>query len=73
MKNKKNFITLDELTKKYLNSDVFKSLPDVDIDVQKIELEFNVEKVRFHLAANKISIATFLISLLIILAILIRG
>lgn len=72
MKNKKSFITLDELAKKYLEPDVEKSFPDVDIDVRKFEFEFSLKEFKIIVHANQISIAIIVIEL-IALVTLLRG
>ena len=72
MNKNKNSLTLIELAKKYLDPDVEKSIPDVDIDIKKIGFEFSVKEFKIIFHANQISVA-ILVIVLITLATLLRG
>lgn len=76
-KNREHFISFDELAKKYLKPDVIQSFPDVDVEVdvevEKANLEFAVKEIEFHLEINQMTATTFLVGLATLLVILLRG
>ncbi len=73
MKNKRNFITLDELAKKYLKPDVLSSLSDINIEAKGFDVKLVVEKVELQVSMNTFKMTTFIIILLILFVITLRG
>lgn len=73
MKNQEHFINLDQLAEKYLKPESIQSLPDVDINVEEVDMKFDIKEIRFRFQAKHISVATFLVALLTLLVVLLRG
>lgn len=64
---------IDELSKRFLKPEVDQAFPDVDLEVKKVAIEFGVKDIQFRLQASGVSIAIFLIGLITVLVILLRG
>ena len=73
MKNKRNFITLDELAKRYLKPDVLNSLSDVNIEAKGFDVKLVVEKFELQVSMNTFKMTTFIIILLILFVVTLRG
>ncbi len=68
MNYRQGYITVDDLAQKFLEPDIEKSIPEVELNMEEVSIGLEVENIRMHFDAKQISLATFLVGLLTLIA-----